>query len=64
MAGELGELASDNNMIYPNRATITYGYDGSGNLTSETLTQYGNVYVKTYTWTGSNLTGQSLWIKQ
>lgn len=64
MARELGERADDGSMIYPNLAEISYGYDGSGNLTSETLTQYDNIYVKTYTWTGSNLTNQSLWVKQ
>lgn len=60
--GPQGERATDGNLIYPNQAEVAYGYDGSGNLITETLTQYGNVYVKTYTWTGGNLTKQSLWV--
>ena len=62
--GPHGERASDGNVIYPNCAAITYGYDGSGNLATETLTQYGNTYVKTYTWTSGKLTAESLWVKQ
>lgn len=62
--GPNGERASDGNLIYPNQAAIAYGYDGSGNLTTETLSMYGNTYVKTYTWTGGKLTGESLWVKQ
>ena len=62
--GPNGERASDGNVIYPNCAAITYGYDASGNLTTETLMQYGNTYVKTYTWTSGKLTAESLWVKQ
>ncbi len=62
--GPNGELASDGNMIYRNQAAIAYGYDGSGNLATETLTQYGNTYVKAYTWTSGQLTAESLWVKQ
>jgi hypothetical protein len=62
--GPNGELASDGNLIYSNCAAVTYGYDGSGNLTTETLSQYGANYVKTYTWTGGKLVTESLWVKQ
>lgn len=62
--GHSGERATNGNVIYPNQAAIEYGYDGSGNLTTETLTQYGDTYVKTYTWTSGKLTAQSLWVKQ
>lgn len=62
--GPNGERATDGNVIYPNQAAVAYGYDGSGNLTTETLTQYGSTYVKTYTWTSGKLTAESLWVKQ
>ena len=62
--GPTGERATDGNAIYPNQAAIAYGYDGSGNLTTETLTQYGSTYVKTYTWTSGKLAAESLWVKQ
>jgi len=61
--GPNGEMATDGNLIYSNCAAVAYGYV-SGNLTTETLTQYGKVYVKTYTWTAGLLTGESLWVPQ
>ena len=50
----------------------TYGYDGSGNLTTITATVPVNVdnaivneiYVKTYTWSGDEMTASSGWVKQ
>lgn len=62
--GPNGERATDGNIIYPNCAAEAYGYDGSGNLITETLTQYGATYVKTYTWTAGKMTAESLWVKQ
>lgn len=62
--GPNGERASDGNVIYPNCAAIVYDYDVAGNLTTETLTQYGSTYIKTYTWAGNKLISQSLWVKQ
>lgn len=41
----------------------TYGYDGDI-LVSETWTIGGAVYIKTYTYTASKLTGESDWVKQ
>lgn len=61
--GPNGELASDGNMIYRNQAAIAYGYDGSGNLVTETISQYGGTYVKTYTYSAGKLTAESLWVK-
>lgn len=60
---ELGEKATDGSVIFPNQCAVAYGYDSSNNLTSARLDQYGHSYIKTYTWTGSNLTGESLWVR-
>lgn len=60
--GPTGERATDGNMIYPNCSVVDYGYDTSGNLITETLSQYGKIYVKTYTWTGGKFTRESLWV--
>lgn len=62
--GPNGERATDGNIIYPNQAALAFGYDGNGKMTTATLTQYSAVYVKTYTWTNSLLTAESLWVKQ
>lgn len=62
--GPNGELASDGNSIYPNCAAVAYAYDGSGNLITETVSQYGGTYVKTYTWSGGRITLESLWVRQ
>lgn len=62
--GPNGERATDGNIIYPNMAAVAYGFDGSGNLITETLTMYGANYVKTYTWSNGAMTNRSLWVKQ
>lgn len=63
-ADNRGERSSLGVQIYPNCAAITYGYDGSGNLITETLVQDGVTYIKTYTWAAGKLTNESLWVKQ
>lgn len=60
----MGELASDGKYIYPEYSSHSYGYDGNGNLITDTVVQYGSTYVKTFTYTNNNLTGESLWVKQ
>ena len=60
----LGERATDDNVIYPQQSAISYGYDGSGNLTTQTLVQYGKTYVKTFTWVNGSLTNETLWVAQ
>jgi YD repeat-containing protein len=44
--------------------THAYGYDGSGNLTTDTWTVNANVYLKTFSYTAGNLTGETDWVKQ
>jgi hypothetical protein len=41
-----------------------YGFDGSGNLITDTLTNGSIVRVKTYTWTNGVLTAESDWVIQ
>lgn len=49
----------------PNNLPHVYGYDGDGNLTSDTVTHPdGTVAIKTFTWTGGKLTGESPYIVQ
>lgn len=61
---QVGELASDGNVIYPDMCEHAYGYDASGNLVTDTVQAYSGTYVKTYTWTSGALTGESLWVRQ
>ncbi len=41
-----------------------YTYNTSGNVLTDTCTNGTNTWVKTYTYTGSNLTSESAWVKQ
>ncbi len=59
-----GVIASDGVLVPVDSLAQTMGYDGSNNLTTVTVTYLGNVYVQTLTYTGSNLTGVSRFIKQ
>ena len=67
-AGYFG-MAYDSTGSYvfcPDACSAAYAYNGSGYLSTETLTEpvSGNVFVRTYTYTGSNLTAISAWVKQ
>ena len=59
-----GAIASDGVAIRPDSLDQTLDYDGSNRLTGITVVYGGNTYVQTYTYTGSNLTGISRWMKQ
>jgi YD repeat-containing protein len=41
-----------------------YTYDGSGNLKTDTMTIGSLTFVKTYTYTGTQLTGETGWVQQ
>ncbi|MYM88446.1 hypothetical protein GTP91_14850 [Rugamonas sp. FT82W] len=41
-----------------------FGYDGAGNLTTDTWTFEGCVYVKTYSYTAGLLSAESDWVVQ
>jgi YD repeat-containing protein len=48
----------------PDQFTKTYGYDGSNNLTSITVTVDGNTFKQTLGYTSGNLTTEGPWVKQ
>lgn len=51
--------------VYPDRCSHTFGYDGSGRLSTDTMTDGTDTWVKSYTYNGTGqLTGMSLWVKQ
>lgn len=54
----------DGNGLPATGGTHAYGYDGNGNLTTDTWTVGGNVYQKIYGYTGNGLAGESDWVKQ
>jgi YD repeat-containing protein len=56
--------ANDGKQFDLDNVEQTFGYDGNGNLTTITVEVAGNTYVQTFTYTGSNLTNISGWIKQ
>ena len=59
------ELDSTRQEVYPDACSHTFGYDGSGRLSTDTMTDGTSTWVKTYTYDGSGrLSGTSLWVKQ
>lgn len=56
--------ASDGAILQLDELAQVLAYDGSNNLTSITVTTGGATYIQTLTYTGSNLTGISVWVKQ
>lgn len=51
--------------INPDDYQHTFGYDGSNNLITDQFTDgSGNVWLKTYAYTGSNVNGDPVWVKQ
>jgi hypothetical protein len=50
----------------PDSLSVSYTYDTSSNLQSETRGPdlAGNYYKKTYTFTNGQLTAESMWVKQ
>lgn len=56
--------ASDGALVYPDDSPVTYGYDASGNLITETIHQYGISYVKTYAYAAGVLVSETQWTPQ
>jgi hypothetical protein len=48
----------------PDSLAHTYTYNGSSLILTDTVNDGVNTYVKTYGYTGSNLTSESGWVKQ
>lgn len=57
-------VASDGVVIPMAAVAQAFAYNGSNQITTITVSYKGNVYVQTYTYTGGNLTGISLFVKQ
>jgi len=68
LRGRPDETVFDNTgeMFSPSSCSHDYGYDGSGNLTTDTATDPIKriVRVKTFTYTAGQLTSESVWVKQ
>ncbi len=51
--------------VDPDEYTHTLGYDGNGNLVTDTFTDaFGTTYIKTMTYTGTNITSYTDWVAQ
>lgn len=48
----------------PDSLAHTYTYNGSNQIATDTVNDGVNTYVKTYSYTGSNLTSETGWVKQ
>jgi hypothetical protein len=48
----------------PDSMAHDYTYNGSNQIVTDTVNDGVNTYIKTYTYTGSNLTHESGWVKQ
>lgn len=51
-------------LFSPGSCSHAYGYDGSGNLTTDTATDGAVVRVKTLAYTSGNLTSETKWVVQ
>lgn len=59
----LVELDTGGNPVPTNKAHA-YTYDGSGNLSTDTVTDGTSTWVRTYMWTSGAQTSDSGWVKQ
>lgn len=60
-------MTTDSTGVYhidPEAVPHTYGYDGSGNLLTDTMVFGGPTFVKTYGWAGAKLVAEGAWVKQ
>lgn len=55
--------ASDGAALPIESLAVTRTYS-AGLVATETVVHEGNTYVKTYTWSGSELTSETGWVKQ
>ena len=58
------ERASNDVEIPVDDLVHAYGYDGSDNLTTITLSYLGVTYIKTFVYSGSNLTNKPVFVAQ
>jgi YD repeat-containing protein len=59
-------LAKDNTgaTINPEGWSHVYAYNGSGSLLTDTASDGVNSWVKTFSYTSGNLTGETKWVRQ
>lgn len=57
------ELDTDGNPV-PINKPHAFTYDDGGNLLTDTVTDGDDSWVRTYTWSGTNKTSDSGWVKQ
>ena len=57
-------IASDGVGLPLDSLAQTFTYNGSNQELTDTVTYKGNTYVRTKTYTGGNLTGVSIFVKQ
>lgn len=51
--------------VYPDKHAHVYAYDANGRLSTDTITDGTNTWVKTYSYDANGrLSGESVWIKQ
>lgn len=53
---------SDIGIPIPVGLAATYTYS-SGNMTTATVSYKGYTFVKTFTWSGNDMTAETLWVK-
>jgi hypothetical protein len=51
-------------LFNPAACSHVYAYNASGLVTTDTATDGTATWVKTYSYTGANLTGETKWVKQ
>jgi hypothetical protein len=51
-------------LFNPDACSHVYAYNASGLVTTDTATDGTATWVKTYSYTGANLTGETKWVKQ
>lgn len=57
-------MDNSGNALSPDSLPHVYTYNGSNAILTDTVTDGTNTWVQTYTYTGSNLTGKSVWALQ
>ena len=57
-------LDSTGQPFSPDACAHAYGYNASGLIVTDTATDGSTSWVKTYSYTSGNLTGETKWVKQ
>lgn len=56
--------SSGKTLISPDSLPHAYTYNASNQLIADTMTDGTNTWIKTFVYSGSNLTAESAWVKQ